>query len=146
MAFTRHLIIILVSISLVACSGTASKQSDQPELLNDTWVLVSIGGEKIHIDPDKDGIEAPRLEIVASEMSYTGSDGCNNFMGGLVVLDEKHIKFGIAAGTRKMCMEMKIPDQFNQSLTLVDSYLIKKQVLHLFNADGMQVMQFSKVP
>ena len=95
--------------------------------------------------PENDGIDIPRLEIVASEMKYTGSDGCNNFMGGLVVLDDEHLKFGIAAGTRKMCMEMKIPDQFNERLPLVNSYLIKKQVLYLLNADGEQVMQFSKV-
>jgi len=41
-------------------------------------------------------------------MDYSGtaskqSDGCNNFMGGLVVLDDEHLKFGIAAGTRRMC-------------------------------------------
>jgi len=141
----RYLIIILASFFLVACSGTASKQSDQAETLSDTWELVSIGVEEIHIDPEKDGIDAPRLVIIASEMKYTGSDGCNNFMGGLVELDAEHIKFGISAGTRRMCMEMKIPDQFNLSLTLVDSYLIKKQMLHLFNADGEQLMQFSKV-
>jgi len=40
-------------------------------------------------------------------MVYSGtaskqSDGCNNFMGGLVILDDEHLKFGIAAGTRRM--------------------------------------------
>lgn len=144
MAITRHLIIILASIFLTACSGTTSKQSDQPELLNDTWELVSIGGEEIHIDPEKDGIETPRLEIIASEMKYTGSDGCNNFMGGLVELDNEHLEFGIAAGTRRMCMEMKIPDRFNESLTLVNSYLIKRQMLYLYSADGVQIMQLGK--
>ena len=144
MAYMKYLIIILAGVFLIACSGTASKQSNQAEILNDTWVLVSIGGEEIHIDPENDGIETPRLEIIASEMKYTGSDGCNNFMGGLVVLDDEHLKFGIAAGTRRMCMEMKIPDQFNQSLTLVNSYKITRQVLHLYSADGVQILQLGK--
>jgi len=144
MAYMKYLIIILAGVFLIACSGTASKQSNQAELLNDTWVLVSIGGEEIHIDPENDGIETPRLEIIASEMKYTGSDGCNNFMGVLVILDDEHLKFGIAAGTRRMCMEMKIPDQFNQSLTLVNSYKLTRQVLYLYSADGVQILQLGK--
>lgn len=106
--------------------------------------MVSVNEQELSIDPEKDGLEIPRLEILAEEMKYTGSDGCNQFMGGLTELDENKLKFGIAAGTRRMCMEMTIPDLINLSLPLVNSYEIKGDVLRLFETNGNELMLLKK--
>jgi len=54
------------------------------------------------------------MEIKLADMQYTGTDGCNRFMGGITELNEESICFGMAAGTRKMRMDMMIPDQFKK--------------------------------
>ena len=140
----RTLFLISVSLILISCNTPAQKETDQRPLLNDSWLLVSINGTVISIDSEKDGVETPGLEISVSEMKYTGTDGCNRMMGSLTELDEEVLKFGIAAGTRRMCMEMAIPDEFNRCLPLVNTYKIKDQTLHLFNENGEEILLLKK--
>jgi heat shock protein HslJ len=136
--------LISASLILFSCNASTQKQTDQRPLLNDSWMLVSINGQDIGIDPEKDGIKTPSLEISVSEMQYTGTDGCNQIMGSLTELDEEVLKFGLGAGTRMMCMEMAIPDEFNKTLGLVFSYEIKDQTLSLLNENGEELMKLKK--
>ena len=140
----RNMIAILAGFLLLSCNSGISGQTDQQQHLNHTWVLVSLSGELIQIDHEKLDNETPNMEINTLEMKYTGSDGCNHFTGGIMEVDDEHLKFGITAGTRKMCMEMEIPDQFNECLTQVSTYKIKKQALHLFNPEGELLMKLEK--
>ena len=153
----KQLLLIAVCIFLVSCSGDRTKNADKhismvleekqdkKILLNDIWIATSIGGTAININPETDGIEAPMMEIKLADMQYTGTDGCNRFMGGITELDEESIHFGIATGTRKMCMDMMIPDQFNKALPLVASYKQEDLILTLFNEEGEELIQFKKV-
>jgi len=118
------------------------KKQDMKVRINDIWVADRIQGESLVLGAD--GITLPLLEINVGEMGYMGSDGCNNFTGGLIELDEHTIRFGIAAGTRMMCMNMKIPDLFNTTLPEVMSWKIKENGLHLFDADGKELMQLKR--
>ena len=118
------------------------KKQDMKVRINHIWVADLIQGESLELGTD--GITLPRMEINVGEMRYMGSDGCNNFNGGLIELDEHTIRFGIAAGTRMMCMNMKIPDLFNTTLPEVTSWKIKENRLHLFDADGKELMQLKK--
>jgi len=140
----RTLLLITASLFLISCKAPTKKETDQRPLLNASWLLVSINGQDISIDPEKDGIEIPSLEINVNEMKYSGTDGCNRMMGSLSELDEKVLKFGVAAGTRMMCMEMTIPDEFNKTLGLVFSYEIEDQTLLLLNENGVELMRFKK--
>jgi heat shock protein HslJ len=140
----RLFLLISASLILFSCNASTQKQTDQRPLLNDSWMLVSINGQNISIDPEKDGIKTPSLEISVSEMKYTGTDGCNQYMGSLTELDEEVLKFGLAAGTRMMCLDMAIPDEFNKTLGLVFSYEIKDQTLSLLNENGEELMQLKK--
>lgn len=118
------------------------KKEDLRLRINDIWLADIIMGEILILDAD--GVTLPRLEINAGEMRYMGSDGCNNFNGGIIELDEQRIRFGIAAGTRMMCMDMNIPDLFNTTLPEVTGWKIQENKLHLFDAGGRELMQLKK--
>ena len=133
-------------IFLLSCSGLRRSNPDQHIYrVNDNWVAVRIGEKDLSGGIEGDPASLPQLEIKVGEMKYNGSDGCNNYMGGLIELDEKIIRFGIAAGTRMMCHEMEIPDLFNRTLPEVWSWAIKKKQLHLFDKQGSELMQLKKV-
>ncbi len=135
----KQFLLLSASVFLISCSGRMHKSTDA-SLLNATWLVESVNNQELGIDPEKDGLEAPRLKIEVEEMKYSGNDGCNQFIGGLIKLDQNKLKFGIAAVTRKMCIEMAVPDLIHTSLPQVSSYELKGQILRLFNANGDEVM------
>jgi heat shock protein HslJ len=118
------------------------KKQDERFRINDQWEVLKIKEE--NIQPDMEGISTPQLEIHVGEMRYSGNDGCNNYNGGIIEMDEQLIRFGVAAATRMMCPEMRIPDLFNAILPEVKSWEVKENKLHLFNAEGTEVMQLKK--
>lgn len=119
------------------------KRQDLKLRINDIWVAIEIKGEIL--PSEKDGFSLPLLEINVGEMRYMGNDACNNYNGGIIELDDQTIRFGIAAGTRMMCMDMKIPDLFNASLPEVLTWEIQENKLQLFDADGKEVMLLKKI-
>lgn len=120
------------------------KRPDLRVRLHDIWIVSSLEGKEIK--PGTDGLlpELPRLEIRVDEMKYYGNDGCNNLTGGIIELDDSTLKFGVAAGTRKMCRNMQIPDQFNPILQEVASYKINNRKLFLYDIKGEELMQLQK--
>lgn len=139
----RYLLFTLITSILLSCSGgDKTDQQDRELKVNDSWIPIVINQESLLADTD--GLSLPTLEINVAEMLYSGSDGCNNFNGGIVELDKKIIRFGVAAGTRMMCMDMNIPDLFNRTLPEVMTWEIKKEKLHLFDADGNELMQLKR--
>lgn len=141
----KHLFFVIGTILLLSCSAQ-DKKADQHKMklrVNDIWAAIVINGETLVADTVS--LSLPQLEINVGEMRYKGSDGCNNFNGGIIELDKKTIRFGVAAGTRMMCMDMKIPDLFNRTLPEVMTWEIKKNRLHLFDTDGNELMQLKKI-
>jgi len=114
------------------------KRQDLKLRINDIWVAIEIKGESLVTDTV--GIALPQLEINVGDMRYMGNDACNQYNGGIIELDDQRIRFGIAAGTRMMCMDMRIPDLFNASLPEINTWEIKENKLKLFDADGKKVM------
>lgn len=125
---------------LLSCSG-AGKIQEQGQSISNSWVVVRIGEKELPLNNAKDYSGLPLLLIQGEEMKYTGGDGCNRIMGGLIELDSNTIRFGIYAGTQMMCPEMEIPDLFNRTLGKVRSWEIKKNQLHLFDEEGTELMQ-----
>ena len=121
------------------------KKQDKRLVLNDIWVLEKLKGKTINRGSDNDQLKRPQLEIHVGEMKYTGTDGCNNIFGGIIELNEKTLRFGMGAGTRTMCQDMEVPDEFNRTLPEVSSYEVKDLKLHLLDADGNELMQFQKI-
>ena len=119
----RHLFFLIVTLFFLSCSA-GEKIQDQKLRINASWTAI---------------------EINVGEMRYMGNDGCNNFNGGIIELDESIIRFGISAATRMMCMDMEIPDLFNTSLPEVLNWEIKENKLYLRDADGKEVMLLKKI-
>lgn len=119
------------------------KRQDLKLRINDIWVAIEIKGEIL--PSEEDGFSLPQLEINVGEMRYMGNDACNSYNGGIIELDDQTIRFGIAAGTRMMCMDMKIPDLFNTSLPEVLTWEIQENKLQLFDADCKEVMLLKKI-
>ena len=128
----------------LSCSGT-EKIQDERLRLNNTWVVISIGEKKLSVTSGDEATGFPQLEIQVDEMRYSGSDGCNRLMGGLMEVDENSIRFGISAGTQMMCQEMETPELFKRTLPEVRSWEIKKNQLHLFDEQGTELMQLKKI-
>lgn len=113
------------------------KRQDLRLRINEIWIAIKIKGENLAAEG---GHSHPQLEINVGEMRYMGNDGCNQYNGGVIELDEQSIRFGIAAGTRMMCEDMRIPDLFNTSLPDVSSWVIEENQLKLFDRDGKELM------
>jgi len=117
------------------------KNRDDSLRLNDIWALESINGETI----DLDNGERPRLEINLHKKQIFGTDGCNNFSGGIKSLDQKSMIFGAIASTRKACMNMETSNKFNRNMANVQSYSLEGLKLHLNDIQGNELFVFRKV-
>jgi heat shock protein HslJ len=121
------------------------KTKDNRLVLNDIWVLEILNGNPVDQGNISEQSQLPELEIHVGEMKYHGTDGCNNIFGGILELTESTLRFGVGAGTRMMCQNMDIPDEFNRTLTVVDNYKVQDLKLHLFDKEGKELMQFKKI-
>jgi len=119
------------------------KRQDLRLRINDIWVAIEIKGEIL--SSEEDAYSPPQLEINVGEMRYMGNDACNQYNGGIIELDDQSIRFGIAAGTRMMCEDMRIPNLFNTSLPEVLAWEIQENKLLLFDAEGETVMLLKKI-
>ncbi len=116
-------------------------KDDADKRLNDIWALQSIMGEKIK----KSGKQQPVLEIKLADMEVMGSNGCNNFKGKITKIGREDIELGALATTRKMCIDMTLPDKFDKAMKEVKMYKLNGLNLILLNASGKELMSFKKV-
>lgn len=116
------------------------KKLDPKLRLHDIWATQKINGEPIPKD-----IKTPILEINITKMQVLGSNGCNNYNGGIKRITENEIEFAPIAGTRMMCPNMSIPDAYDKALAASISYKMNKLELTFFDANGEETLNFIKV-
>ena len=119
-----------------------SKEADKRLQIHDIWALTSINGNPF--DPSL-AQKHPIVEINATEMRFFGNDGCNTIFGAIEILTDTELKFGMIAGTRMACVNMKIPDAYHSALADAATYSVKNMQLILFNSKGHELMAFKKV-
>lgn len=145
----NYLYILIIVLVTFGCSATkvsnkstfADRVSSIQMKLHDIWVLESMEGELLNL---KERQQRPRLEINLTKMQIMGTDGCNNFMGDVLAVDETVIKFGAIAATRKACPDMEIPNKFNRLINNVITYSRKNLKLYLFDNRGKELLRFQK--
>ncbi|MFC0605250.1 DUF4377 domain-containing protein [Winogradskyella pulchriflava] len=115
------------------------KITDPKLAIHDIWVATHINGKEI------DRTKAPNLEINTTEMRVFGSNGCNNYNGQIKTLTSKTIAFGPIASTRKMCLDMAIPDSYDKALYNTSSYKKDDLTLTFYDENGGEVLRFNKV-
>jgi heat shock protein HslJ len=120
--------------------NVVSKKPDPKIRLNDIWVATHINNSAL--DRSK---KLPQIEMSLKKMQLMGTDGCNSIRCEINDLSENSISFGAMMGTKKMCSNMEVPNQFNNALAIVTSYNFKDLELSLYDQEGQEVLKFLKV-
>lgn len=119
------------------------KQKDSRFALNSKWVLKSINGNVIgSVGPDN---QIPTMEFKLSEWRVFGTNGCNNYSAGIENITFDSIRFGLMMSTKKMCLEMTIPDSFDRVLFNSVNYQVKDHLLIFTDVNGKETLSFKKV-
>ncbi|MCR8666407.1 DUF4377 domain-containing protein [Aestuariibaculum sp. M13] len=116
------------------------KKQDPKMTLNDIWMVTGINGS-----PIAKSRQTPNLEINIAKMQISGTDGCNNFTGEIKNITARNIEFGPIASTRKMCLDMTIPNKFNKALNVSVSYKKENLTLTFYDANGNETLALKKV-
>jgi len=132
----------LLLILLSACHVKKETQETDINRLHDIWALSSIEGEAYTPEQSQ---KHPTLEIYVADKRVSGNDGCNGIFGGIETLTSTELKFGMLAGTKMMCRDMKVPDAFGKGLAEVRTYQLKELNLYLYDASGKELFVFKKV-
>ncbi len=115
------------------------KQKDSRFDLNAKWILYSIHGNLI-----SPGNPLPTIEFKLSEMRVFGNNGCNNYSGSIENITSDTITFGPVMSTKMMCMEMAVPDTFDQALFKSLNYKVDNQFLKFTDGNGNETLSFKK--
>jgi heat shock protein HslJ len=120
-----------------------SKEKDPLLLLNDIWVVDTLTG----IDNLKEFQlkSLPVLEINTRTMSIMGTDGCNRYRGKLATLDEGSIGFGPIMGTKRLCPEMTIANQYTLALSQVKHFKREGLTLSFLDEQNNLLIGFKKI-
>ena len=121
------------------------KKVDKKLRINDIWVLSKINTKEINTQDFNTTQEIPQIEFKVAAMKVGGSDGCNQFFGSIEFLTEYQLHFGMFGGTKMMCMDMTLADEFLQTLSLVKTYKIENLHLYLYNKSAEEVMVLKKI-
>jgi len=115
------------------------KQKDNRFDLNAKWILHGIQGNLV-----SPGNPLPTIEFKLSEMRVFGNNGCNNYSGSIENITSDTIAFGPIMSTRKMCVEMAVPDSFDLALYNSVNYKVEDDSLVLVDNNGKETLSFKK--
>ena len=116
------------------------KKQDPKLAIHDIWAATHVNGEAIESTSN-----VPTLELNTTEMRASGTNGCNNYTGQIKNITSDTIEFGAIASTRKMCMDMAIPDSFDQAFNSISTYKKEGLTLYFYNEAGDEMLRFKKV-
>lgn len=115
------------------------KVEDSRFALNGKWMATSVSGEEL-----TDTTTVPVLGIDLQKMQVSGTNGCNNYNGGIKTLTASVMELGNIASTKKMCMDMSVPDSYDQALNSTASYKMTDGTLVFMDKDGTATVSFKK--
>ncbi|MEN8240031.1 MAG: META domain-containing protein [Actinomycetota bacterium] len=131
---------ILALATVLALSATAcSSGTSGPDTLVGQWDVASIADSSGNPAPP---VAGTTLTANITDAGVSGSSGCNNYMGG-VVIDGSSVSFGPLSGTLMACFETEVMDQeqnFVILLQTVDSWEGTSEGIDL-KTDGDTVIQ-----
>ncbi len=106
----------------------APKPPANASLAGRRWTLARIEGEAV-------GGGECFIELDASAMRVSGSDGCNRFTGSYTVRGDR-LKFSPLAGTKRACLDeavRKLERRFHRALPQVNRFAVRDNQLMLYN-------------
>jgi heat shock protein HslJ len=78
-------------------------------------------------------------------MQISGNNGCNNYYGSIIAMNQNKISFGSLAETRMLCRNMEVPMQFSEAISNTKSFKKNSEGLHFINELGITLLTFKKV-
>ncbi len=118
---------------------TEAAAHDGDYQLHDIWNTTHIFQEELV------GVEnRPTLEVNLADLEIMGSNGCNHYNGKITRYSKNRINFGNIAVTNKMCLEMEVPDSFDDALNKVAYYSRENLILYFYDDAGDLILQFAK--
>lgn len=134
--------VLLLFLALSACEVKKEIiENTDTTSLNDSWKLVSLNGKEYTLGKaDKH----PTINLSASAKTINGTDGCNRIGGSIEILNTKELKFGPLMGTKMLCMDMTISDNFSRELANTSFYSLKNSELTLLDKDLNVLMVLTK--
>jgi len=149
----RQLIIIVIVFMMTSCGSQKNmvKETKTSEIsIFQQWKLESIRGEYLDINALS---KEPQITFDKSENRFFGNDGCNSFSGSFKSEGNKII-LGPIMATKMACMNMLIPNKYNQALSKVASFNLKQlkgedrqkenYQLQLLDQNSSVILQFVK--
>ncbi len=105
-------------------------------LLNDKWVLEKINTRTVS-SPNPPGIE---FNLDLKKMS--ANDGCNIFVSEIKSVIDNKIFLGNVVGTKKLCEDMTLANEFNPLLSRINFYKIENHKLVISDKDNKEILSF----
>jgi len=116
-----------------------AKKKDPRINLNDIWTPNRINQNSISTKEN-----SPQIEIKLSTMQVFGSNGCNQFNGKIERITSSDIQFGNFSSTRKMCIDMMIPNLFDKAINASVFYKVNNTQLTFFDKNNNETINFIK--
>lgn len=152
----------LILSGIVCCgiflSGCAAKSGEGNALLkspntalnnadtgfaNHYWKLIKLNGKAIELGKKTE--TEVHLITGNNDNRMHGFSGCNRFTGNYT-LKEDHLEFGQVAATRMACMDDDNTETaFLQALASVKRFVIRADVLTLFDGQNRAILEFEAV-
>jgi heat shock protein HslJ len=135
---TLKRIVVLTLITLVALTLAACKGSDDPGLIDSSWVLEALNG-----NPPIPGTVV-RIEFTKGKVS--GSSGCNTY-NGTYTARGGNMQITNVFATMIACLDANVQAQENEYLTtlaLAASYEIINDRLFIYDGAGNQIIVFTR--
>ncbi len=139
----NHFIALLTascSLLIISCGSTSTpaassskeapaakiKEQQRPSLVNRQWMITEVMGEDVS---KKRFRTAPFLQFTGESAGFrlSGSDGCNNLMGGYGVGDQGNLNISKVAFTRRACPEQgDINAALTRALSVANHFTLSK--------------------
>ncbi|MCB9034237.1 MAG: META domain-containing protein [Chitinophagales bacterium] len=115
------------------------KQVDQRALAHGDWLLA-----KINAGPVNKMVKLPTLNVDVLQNRISGNNGCNNYTATIKNINQTELQLSVIASTKKMCVDMTFPNEFDKVLATVTAYKVEDDKLTLMNSNNEAVLMFIK--
>ncbi|AWW00292.1 DUF4377 domain-containing protein [Arcticibacterium luteifluviistationis] len=111
----------------------------EPKLfLDNNWTLIELNNAPVI------GENAPTIQFNLDLRKMTANDGCNNLVSEIKSVMDDKINLGNVVGTKKMCEEMELANQYGPLLSKINSYKIEDQKLVIYDSNNIEILAFKR--
>ena len=129
-----------LTLAFSTCAAVLAAAAIQPgsPLQNTDWTLTHLQGKPVRLG---EGRATPSLRLATNASRFSGSGGCNTFMG-TYELRASSITFGPAASTRMTCPAMDLETRYVAALGRVKTWRMAGTALELLDVKRQAIARF----